>query len=141
MPVFVTVGVGDQEQALRIGRLHKPLDPKAFTTGLREEMRTELAALNDALPDLDWLQITDCKSGAIQLTTLDAQPQPRNLRRPEEGCPRPLRTGTADRHGHRSRSADRDARGLGPSEDRRYSSGGRRCGRRRATGAPSNLWI
>jgi len=44
-------------------------------------MRTELAALNDALPDLDWLQITDRKSGAIQLTALDAQLEPRNLRR------------------------------------------------------------
>ena len=62
-------------------KLRKPLDPKAFTAGLREEMRSELAALNDALPALDWLQITDRKSGAIQLTALDAQPEPRNLRR------------------------------------------------------------
>ena len=31
-------------------KLRKPLDPKAFTAGLREEMRSELAALNDALP-------------------------------------------------------------------------------------------
>jgi hypothetical protein len=30
--------------------LHKPLDPTAFTAELRAEMRTELAALNDALP-------------------------------------------------------------------------------------------
>jgi hypothetical protein len=44
-------------------------------------MRAELAALNDALPDLDWLQIADRKSGAIKLTPLDAQPEPRNLRR------------------------------------------------------------
>ncbi|MCA1698795.1 MAG: transposase [Actinobacteria bacterium] len=44
-------------------------------------MRTELRALNDALPGLPWLRITDRKSGAIQLTALDAQPEPRNLRR------------------------------------------------------------
>ncbi|MDQ3677996.1 MAG: Tn3 family transposase [Actinomycetota bacterium] len=62
-------------------KLHKPLDPKAFTAGLREEMRTELRALNDALPGLPWLRITDRKSGAIQLTALEAQPEPRNLRR------------------------------------------------------------
>jgi hypothetical protein len=49
-------------------KLRKPLDPKAFTARLREEMRTELTALNDALPDLDWLRITSRKSGAIQLT-------------------------------------------------------------------------
>ena len=44
-------------------------------------MRGQLAALNDALPGLDWLRITNRKSGAIQLTPLDAQPEPRNLRR------------------------------------------------------------
>jgi hypothetical protein len=44
-------------------------------------MRTELAPLNDALPGLDWLRITNRKSGAIQLTPLDVQPEPRNLRR------------------------------------------------------------
>jgi hypothetical protein len=62
-------------------KLHKPLDPAAFTAQLREEMRTELAALTDALPKLDWLRITDRKSGAIKLTPLDAQPETRNLRR------------------------------------------------------------
>jgi hypothetical protein len=62
-------------------KLHKPLDPAAFTAQLREEMRTELAALNDALPGLDWLRITARKSGAIKLTPLDAQPETRNLRR------------------------------------------------------------
>ena len=62
-------------------KLRKPLDPAVFTAGLREEMRTELNLLNDALPDLPWLRITDRKSGAIQLTALEAQPEPRNLRR------------------------------------------------------------
>jgi len=62
-------------------QLHKPLDPAAFTAALRDEMRGQLAALNDALPGLDWLRITDRKSGAIKLTPLDAQPEARNLRR------------------------------------------------------------
>ena len=62
-------------------KLRKPLDPAAFTATLRDEMRTELAALNDALPSLDWLRITNRKSGAIKLTPLDAQLEPRNLRR------------------------------------------------------------
>lgn len=62
-------------------KLHKPLDPAAFTAEVRQEMRTELAALDDALPGLDWLQITNRKTGAIKLTPLEAQPEPRNLRR------------------------------------------------------------
>ena len=62
-------------------KLRKPLDATAFTAGLRQEMRSELAELNDALPGLDWLQITSRKSGAIQLTALEAQLEPRNLRR------------------------------------------------------------
>jgi TnpA family transposase len=62
-------------------KLHKPLDPAAFTATLREEMRGQLAALNDALPGLDWLRITNRKSGAIQLTPLGPQLEPRNLRR------------------------------------------------------------
>ncbi len=62
-------------------KLYKPLDPAAFTAQLRDEMRTELAALNEALPKLDWLRITDRRSGAIKLTPLDARPETRNLRR------------------------------------------------------------
>ena len=44
-------------------------------------LREREVTLNDALPGLDWLRITDRKSGAIRLTALDAQPEPRNLRR------------------------------------------------------------
>jgi hypothetical protein len=44
-------------------------------------MRGQLAVLNDALPGLDWLRITNRKSGAIQLTPLGPQPEPGNLRR------------------------------------------------------------
>jgi len=62
-------------------KLHKPLDPAAFTSTVREEMRAALAALNDELPVLDWLKISERRSGAIQLSPLEAQAEPRNLRR------------------------------------------------------------
>jgi len=62
--------------------LRKPLDPATFIGELREEMETELAALHEALPALDWLQIKERKNGgAIILTPLEAAPEPRNLRR------------------------------------------------------------
>jgi TnpA family transposase len=62
-------------------KLRKPLDPSVFTGALQEELRTELAALHTVLPRLPWLAITNRKSGAIKLTPLEAQPEPRNLRR------------------------------------------------------------
>lgn len=52
-----------------------------FVEELREQMSTELAALNTALPELGWVQITERRSGAIRLTPVPAQPEPRNLRR------------------------------------------------------------
>ncbi len=61
--------------------LRKPLDPAVFVEELREQMSTELAALNTALPQLGWVQITERRSGAIRLTPVPAQPEPRNLRR------------------------------------------------------------
>jgi len=61
--------------------LRKPLDPSAFVAELQEQMREELGALNDALPDLEWLSIAEQRSGAIKLSPLEAQPEPRNLRR------------------------------------------------------------
>ena len=61
--------------------LRKPLDPSQFVDELREEMSSELSALDDALPKLEWLSIAERRSGAIKLTALDAQPEPRNLRR------------------------------------------------------------
>ena len=60
--------------------LRKPLDPAVFVEELRGEMRTELAALNDALPGLEWLSIAERGSGAIKLTPLQAQAEPQNLR-------------------------------------------------------------
>jgi hypothetical protein len=59
----------EASRAEHYAALRKPLDPAKFASSLREEMHAELAALNDALPDLDWLQITQRKSGAIILTS------------------------------------------------------------------------
>jgi hypothetical protein len=39
--------------------LRKPLDPTAFIGQLRDEVRSELAALDAALPKLAWLEIAD----------------------------------------------------------------------------------
>ena len=61
--------------------LRKPMDPGVFVGELREQMDAELSALNDALPKLGWLDVAERRSGAIRLTPLDAQPEPRNLRR------------------------------------------------------------
>jgi hypothetical protein len=61
--------------------LYKPLDAAAFVAELGEELRRELPALNDAPPGLDWLEIGNRKSGAIQLSPLEAQPEPANLHR------------------------------------------------------------
>ncbi|MGH3149278.1 MAG: Tn3 family transposase, partial [Streptosporangiaceae bacterium] len=61
--------------------LRKPLDPAEFSGALREEMTAALSELDDALPDLDWVDITDRPAGAIRLTPLEAVPEPRNLRR------------------------------------------------------------
>jgi hypothetical protein len=45
-------------------------------------MAEALAALNDRLPELDWVDIRERpKAGPIILTDLDAAPEPRNLRR------------------------------------------------------------
>src|SRR5260370_42570353 len=64
--------------------LRKPLDPAAFIGELREEMETELAALHEALPALDWLQIKERKNGgASSLTPPEGGPAPPELRRPQ----------------------------------------------------------
>ncbi|BAS11185.1 transposase for transposon Tn1546 [Arthrobacter sp. Hiyo4] len=61
--------------------LRKPLDPTAFIEDLRNEMSAALDDLNEAVPTLDWLEITDRASGAIKLTKHEAAPEPRTLRR------------------------------------------------------------
>ncbi|WP_146178775.1 hypothetical protein [Nonomuraea fuscirosea] len=50
--------------------LRKPLDPRDFTAELKAEMRAELDALDTALPKLDWVAISERKSGAIKLTKI-----------------------------------------------------------------------
>ncbi|MGH3820655.1 MAG: DUF4158 domain-containing protein, partial [Pseudonocardiaceae bacterium] len=72
----------EDKRAENYAQLRKPVNPTTFTAEMREEMHTELAALHDALPGLDWLEIKDGrKNGAIILTPLQAAPEPRNLRR------------------------------------------------------------
>ena len=71
----------EERRAEHYASLRKPLDPAGFIAGLRQEMEAELAALDDALPRLDWVDIAGRRSGAIKLTPLDAAPEPRNLRR------------------------------------------------------------
>ena len=66
--------------------LNLPLGAKQFTDNLKDEMRRELTALNTALPDLDWLEISDRKAGAIKLTPVDALPETRNLRKLKQAC-------------------------------------------------------
>lgn len=70
----------EARRAEHYASLRKPLDPSAFITELREEIRAELDALHDALPRLDWLQVAERREGNIKLTPLDAAPEPRNLR-------------------------------------------------------------
>ena len=72
----------EDKRAENYATLRKPLDARRFTAELIEEMDYELSTLNDTLPDLDWLQITERKKGgAILLTPLDPLPEPRNLRK------------------------------------------------------------
>ncbi|MGV9838044.1 Tn3 family transposase [Nocardia niigatensis] len=74
----------EANRAENYAKLRKPLDPKRFTAELAQEMDAELSALNEALDGkgLAWLKIADRRNaGAIQLTPLDAGPEPRNLRR------------------------------------------------------------
>jgi hypothetical protein len=61
--------------------LRKPLDPTAFIEQLRDELGSELAALDERLPELGWVEVLDRgKRGPIRLTPLNAAPEPTNLR-------------------------------------------------------------
>ncbi len=71
----------DQRRVEHYRELRKPLDPAAFIDEARTEMGAELDALEQALPDLPWLQVADRPAGAIKLTPLDAVPEPQGLRR------------------------------------------------------------
>lgn len=69
-------------RAENYAQLAKPLDAGAFVDEVRGELRTELAALNDAVPRLDWLDIkAGRKQGEIVLRPYEPAPEPRNLRR------------------------------------------------------------
>ena len=65
--------------------LRKPLDPSTFINELRGEMHAELTALSESAASLPWLQVADRGGrGAIKLTPLEAQPEPKNLGRIKE---------------------------------------------------------
>jgi hypothetical protein len=63
------------------GELRKPLDPSVFIDQLRAEMTGELAALDEVVGELEWVEIADRKTGAIKFTAPEASPEPHNLRR------------------------------------------------------------
>jgi TnpA family transposase len=71
----------EERRVEHYGKLRKPLDPTEFIDAVREEMRTELEALNAALPKCSWLEITERKQGAIKLAPLPPAAEPRNLRK------------------------------------------------------------
>jgi TnpA family transposase len=71
-----------ERRAEHYAGLRKPLDPGAFISELRDELRRELRALDDAVPGLPWLEIAPRgRHGAIRLTPLEAVPEPANLGR------------------------------------------------------------
>src|SRR5260370_397314 len=93
--------------------LRKPLDPAAFIGELREEMETELAALHEALPALDWLQIKERKNGgAGPLPPPRAGPPPREPPRPDPAVQTPR--GTPPPRGP-TRAARRSTRASSPN--------------------------
>ena len=61
--------------------LAQPLDASEFVEPLRMEMAHELEVLNDSLPELPWLSISARSGGRITSSPLEADPEPRNLRR------------------------------------------------------------
>ncbi len=61
-------------------KLNQPLDPQIFVDALQTEHRNELGLLDEALPTLDWLTISERNGGAIKLTPLDMAPEPVGLR-------------------------------------------------------------
>ncbi|MER5587343.1 Tn3 family transposase [Streptomyces asoensis] len=63
------------------GELRKPLDAAVFITSLRQEMEQALASIDEALPELDWVEVKERKVGAIRFNAPGAQEEPRNLRR------------------------------------------------------------
>lgn len=71
----------DERRSQYYAELSQPLDASEFIGPLRQEMTAELLALQQALPSLDWLRISARRGGQITLSPLEADPEPRNLRR------------------------------------------------------------
>lgn len=75
------------QRAVHYKRLGQPLDPAEFIDTLRDEMRSELDALDTAIPDLEWVDITERgRQGAIRLSPLAKVPEPTNLRALKAAC-------------------------------------------------------
>jgi hypothetical protein len=77
-----------QRRAEHYAALRKPLDPAAFIEPFKAELAGELAALHDLLPRLPFLDIAERSGGAIELTPLDAVPEPTNLRKLKQAITR-----------------------------------------------------
>jgi TnpA family transposase len=71
----------ESRRAEHYGELRKPLDASVFIDELRAEMTAELAALDEVVGELEWVEIAERKAGAIKFTAPEASPEPRNLRR------------------------------------------------------------
>lgn len=70
----------DEKRAAYYAELGIPLDPKAFTASLREEMRTALQILDEGLPSNPKVKIINKKKGGwIAVSPSEAQPEPENL--------------------------------------------------------------
>jgi hypothetical protein len=57
----------DQRRQEHFRELRKPLDPSVFIDQLCTEMTTALEQLDDALPGLDWLEVTGRASAAKRM--------------------------------------------------------------------------
>jgi TnpA family transposase len=70
----------DEKREAYYAELGIPLDPKAFTASLREEMRKALQMLDEGLPANPKVKILNKKkSGWIAVSPSEAQPYPENL--------------------------------------------------------------
>lgn len=65
----------ESRRAEHYASLRKPLDLAEFSGALRQEMTAALGELDDALPGLDWVDITERPAGAIKLTPLGGHPR------------------------------------------------------------------
>ncbi|GGQ31430.1 hypothetical protein GCM10010140_71950 [Streptosporangium pseudovulgare] len=78
----------EARRAEHYGELRKPLNPREFVDQLREEMTAELMVLDEEIGGLDWVDITERKTGAIRFSAPGPQEEPRNLRKVKAGVGR-----------------------------------------------------